>query len=237
MSDVRVFDDKNLLAKAAARQAVEILNEAIEIYGSAVWVLSGGSTPLSAYELIAKYKDDVDWPKVTLVMGDERIGRLDGPDSNWHAINRILGALPTEKLRPLSDQSAENAAKNYSLQLGDLPKIKNGLPRLDLVWLGVGDDGHTLSIFPGHDSLLPTNDLVIPIHDSPKPPTDRISLSLRALQGAINVMILVAGADKKAAVAASQINGQTPVGLATNIVETHGGTVHWLIDADAAPTD
>lgn len=237
MSDIRVFDDATLLAKAAARQSVEILNHAIDTYGGAVWVLAGGTTPLMTYKLIAtNHVNDVDWSKVTVVMGDERIGTLDGPDSNWHAINEIIGSLPTKKLRPLSDQSAENAAKNYSAQLSALPKLKNGLPRLDLVWLGVGQDGHTLSLFPKHGSILPINDLVIPVHDSPKPPRDRISLSLRTLQGVVNAMILAAGTDKKQAVTEAQSNGQTPIGLAVSIINTHGGNIHWLLDTQAAPS-
>ena len=236
MSDIRVFDDPTLLAKAAAKQTIDILNDAIEVYGSAVWVLAGGSTPLLAYGIIsANHEKDIDWSKVTIVMGDERIGTLNGPYSNWYAIHEIIGKLPTKKLRPLSDQSAENAAKNYTNQLATLPKIENGLPRFDLVWLGVGRDGHTLSIFPEHTSTTPSNDLVIPVRDSPKPPRDRISLSLRALQGAACVMILAAGKDKKNAVTAAQNNSQTPIGLAATIVETHDGAVQWLVDTDASP--
>lgn len=232
---MRAFGNMDLLAKAAARQAVRILGRAIDAYGGAVWVLSGGSTPLAAYTVIASdYVDALDWSKVTVLIGDERIGALDGEDSNWHAINKIIGILPTTKLRPFSDQTAENAASNYSLQLASLPKLENGLPRLDLVWLGVGEDGHTLSIFPGHASLQPTSDLVIPVHDAPKPPADRISLSLRALQGAATVTFLAVGADKKAAVAAACNGGQSPAGLAVTIVETHEGVVHWLVDAAAA---
>lgn len=235
MSDTRVFGDVNLLAKAAARQTVEILKAAVEEYDNAVWVLAGGSTPLPAYEIIAKdYIDALDWTKVTTIIGDERVGPLDGPDNNWHAANQIIGNLPTIKLRPLSDQTAENAASNYAMQLASLPKLENGLPRLDLVWLGIGTDGHTLSIFPGHASLQPSSDLVIPVHDSPKPPADRISLSLRALQGAAHVMFLATGADKKEAIITAQANGHSPAGLAATIVETHDGSVHWLIDAEAA---
>lgn len=236
MSDMRVFDNTTLLAKAAARQTIDILNASIEMNGNAVWVLSGGTTPLETYEIImANHRNDVDWSKITVIIGDERIGTLDGSDSNWRAIDEIIGGLPTVKLRPLSDQTAENAAKNYSIQLSSLPKIDNGLPRLDLVWLGVGQDGHTLSLFPGHASLQPTNDMVIPVRDSPKPPRDRISLSLRALQGTVNLIVIAAGADKKDAVTAAQSSGQSPIGLAVSIIETHEGTVRWFVDAAAAP--
>ena len=231
MSNTQVFDDKAELAEAAARQSIAVLRKAITEYGKATWVLAGGSTPLLAYKIIAtNYTDAIDWSKVTLIMGDERVGSLDRPDNNWHAIEKIIGELPTIKLRPKSDLSTENAAADYNQQLLDLPKADSGLPRFDLLWLGVGEDGHTLSLFPRHESLLPSADLVIPVHNSPKPPSDRISLSLRALQGVQSALILAAGADKKDAVANAQKNINLPIALAASIIETHEGKVQWLVD-------
>lgn len=231
MSTVQVFNDKTELAESAAKQSTNILRSAIDTYGAATWVLAGGSTPLLAYKIIASnYPDAVDWSKVTVIIGDERIGALDSPDNNWHTIDEIIGKLPTDKLRPLSDLTAEDAAANYNQKLSALPKADNNLPRLDLVWLGVGEDGHTLSLFPRHESLLPSADLVIPVHNSPKPPSDRISLSLRALQGTQHALILAAGADKKEAVAAAQKNINLPIALACSIIETHEGKDEWLVD-------
>lgn len=234
MSDIQVFSDKTELAEAAVKQSIAILCQAISEFGEATWVLAGGSTPLLAYKIIASnYTDAIDWSKVTVIMGDERIGPLDGPDNNWHAIDEIIGSLPTIKLQPNSDLSAEDAAADYNQKISSLPKADNNLPRLDLVWLGVGEDGHTLSLFPRHESLLPSADLVIPVHNSPKPPSDRISLSLRAIQGAQHALILAAGSDKKEAVAAAQKNINLPIALAASIIETHEGHVQWLVDKAA----
>ena len=231
MSNIQVFENKTELAEATAERSVHILRDAIDKNGEATWVLAGGSTPLLAYKIIASnYVDTIDWSKVTVIMGDERIGPLDGTDNSWYAIDKIIGKLPTNKLQPLSDQSAEDAATNYNEQLSKLPKADNNLPRFDLVWLGVGEDGHTLSLFPRHESLLPSADLVIPVHNSPKPPSDRISLSLRALQGTQHALILAAGADKKEAIAAAQKNINLPIALAASIIETHEGDVRWLVD-------
>lgn len=235
MSSSQVFDSKAALAEDVAKKSAVLLRARIDEYGKATWVLAGGSTPLLAYKIIASnYADAIDWSKVTVIMGDERIGPLDGPDNNWHAINEIIGDLPTVKLRPSSDLSAEAAAADYNQKISDLPKADNNLPRLDLVWLGVGEDGHTLSLFPRHESLLPSADLVIPVHNSPKPPSDRISLSLRAIQGIQHALILAAGADKKEAVANAQKNINLPIALAASIIETHEGHVEWLVDKEAA---
>lgn len=238
MNNVRVFENPTALADAAAEQTLHLLQSAIEKYGSATWVLAGGSTPIPAYHVIAdQHSSILDWSKVTLLMGDERIGPVDNPDSNWQAIDSILGSLPTTKIVPISDQTAEKAADEYESQLASLPKFDNGLPRLDVVWLGVGADGHTMSLFPSHASILPSNNLVIAVHDSPKPPSDRISLTLRTLQGAQNVIVLATGSDKRPVISSAVKGSHTPIGLATSIVGTHEGTVTWLVDQAAAPTD
>jgi len=179
----------------------------------------------------------LDWSKVTLVMGDERIGPLDGPDNNWHAIDHVLGKLPARKLVPHADQEAEEAARDYEEQILQLPKTKNDLPRFDVVWLGVGEDGHTLSMFPGHTGLLPSGGLVSPIHGSPKPPRDRISLSLRALIGTRQAMILATGKEKHQAVREAIDGGNSPIALAADVIRTHEGTATWYVDHDAISTD
>lgn len=239
MKDVKVFDDTAKLAKSAAELTVKILRKAIDESNSATWVLAGGSTPLAAYEVIAStHSDSLDWSKVTIIIGDERIGPLDGPDNNWHAIEKIIGILPTKKLRPISDKSPEDVVMDYEEKMNGLPKSDNGLPRFDLAWLGVGADGHTLSMFPNHSSLLPKGGgLVSAVYDSPKPPAERISLTLRAMQGTKNAIVLATGKDKKAAIEHAVNGGQSPIALVANIIETHEGHITFMIDRDAAPSD
>ena len=236
MSNVQTFDDAISLAEAAAKQTVTTLKTAIKKNGSATWVLAGGSTPQATYKVIyEKYFDAIDWSLVTVIMGDERIGPLDSPDNNWLVIDEIIGGLSTVKLRPQSDKTADEAAVDYEKKLSHLPTGNNGLPRLDLVMLGVGADGHTLSLFPNHASMLPSGGLVVAVHDSPKPPTDRISLTLRALLAAENVLILASGADKQAAISEAINGGHSPIALAVSIVATHDGLVSWFTDREATP--
>lgn len=235
MSTVKTFDDKEQLAHASAEAAVDILRTSIDTNGNATWVLAGGSTPLAAYQILAtNHSDSIDWTKVTVMLGDERMGPMDGPFNNWHAIDTILAPLPVRRLRPRSDMSAEESARDYETYFSLIPKSDNGLPRLDLIWLGVGDDGHTLSLFPGHNSMFPSSNLIIPVHDSPKPPRDRISFSLRSLQGAKNTMVLASGHEKHAAVHGALSGNNSPIAIAVSIIETHEGSVTWYIDATAA---
>lgn len=234
MSSVQTFDTVESLAHKAAEQAVDILQKCIDQTGHASWVLAGGTTPLAAYAVVASsFASAIDWTKVTLLIGDERIGDLESDNNNWHAIMKALGNVPAQKYRPQSQLNAEDAAADYANQFATLPKAANGLPQIDLIWLGVGDDGHTLSLFPSHPGLFPSSSLVVPIHDSPKPPSDRISLSLRALQGVQNAMILASGAEKRNAVQAAQHGGNSPIALAVSIIETHEGNVSWLCDKSA----
>lgn len=238
MSNVQVFDNTEKLAEAVAQKTVDILKATVNKYSSAVWVLAGGSTPLPAYKVVAeKYARSLDWSRVTLVMGDERMSPPDGPDNSWRAIHKILDKLPTNNLIPNANQSAENAAAEYEVQISTLRKGDSGLPRFDVVWLGVGDDGHTLSLFPRHSSIMPSNNLVVAVHDSPKPPSDRISLTLRAMQGATNVMVIVTGTDKQAVVSEAVHGGHSPIALVASIVNTHDGHLTWFVDKSAAPTD
>ena len=116
MYNVRRFDNVDDITQAAAEQTIDILKGAISNFGSATWVVAGGSSPLPAYKLIAHhFADSLDWSKVTAIMGDERIGPTDGPDNNWHAIERIIHDLPLKKIIPQSDLSAEHAAEHYEM--------------------------------------------------------------------------------------------------------------------------
>lgn len=238
MNNVQIFDDATLLAEAAAKQTVAILKDVIRDRGSATWVLAGGTTPLLGYKILAaNYLDAIDWSKVTVLLGDERIGPMDGLDNNGSVVNQSLGDLSVVKLFPKVDQDSSTAAATYEQQLASLPRGDSGLPRLDLIWLGVGEDGHTMSLFPRHDSILPSGGLVAAVVSAPKPPANRISLTLRALQGCTNAMILATGSGKQKAVSEAIHGGHTPIAIAASIIKTHEGTVTWFIDREAAPTD
>ena len=108
-------------------------------------------------------------------------------------------------------------------------------PRLEVAWLGVGPDGHCLSLFPGRPELAVRDRLVVPVHDAPKPPPDRVSLTLSALAGVERLVVLASGAGKAEAVARARAGDQElPITRAVATVEDAGGTVTWLLDRAAA---
>ncbi|HSX02329.1 MAG TPA: 6-phosphogluconolactonase [Candidatus Saccharimonadia bacterium] len=228
------------VVETAARLTLSILNEAISSKGEAIWVLAGGTAPMATCALLAaKYADHLDWSKVTLLIGDERCVPADHADSSWHQIDKVfIGQLPFQPsrlLRPSAELGPEAAASAYQATLQRLPLNQAGIPRFDLVWLGLGEDGHTLSLFPGHPSFRATDELVIPVHNSPKPPPERISFTLRALQATAHCLILTTGSSKAPILQRIMAGDQTPpIAQAAAIIERHGGQVQWIVDEAAA---
>ena len=242
MTKLQIETDLDAVAKVAAKFSAGVLTEAISANGQASWLLSGGSAPMGTYRLLARdYLIQVDWDNVIVAIGDERCVPLDHPDASWPQIEKALldvVSLPeANRLRPHSELSAEKAALNYEQMLSGISQdsVKNGAPYFDLVWLGMGEDGHTLSLFPGHPGLTNTEPFVIPVHNSPKPPPDRISLTLKALSNCSHCLVMATGIGK-ADILAKILGGDSslPISQAVDAIESSGGQVTWLLDRDAA---
>ena len=195
---------------------------------------------MSAYAIIvAEYTDALDWSKVVAVIGDERAVGVDSPDSNWGQVTPLLFGTPSTSvvrgLRPVTEQGAEIAASRYNEEIGKLMGAGDAAPRFDLVWLGVGEDGHTLSLFPGHPEFNENDeDLVVPIHNSPKPPSDRITLTTKSLTNTRNAVIFATGAGKRDALALALSEQTLPIARVSSVLESHGAQVRWLFDEAAA---
>jgi 6-phosphogluconolactonase len=239
MADVHKHADRQAIAVEAAELTAGALNQAIDSRGQANWLLSGGTAPMEAYRVLARdYADKIDWSKVLVAIGDERCVPLDHPDANWPLISQALlevVALPaTHQLRPQSDMTPEKAAADYAQALNAVAS-SDGIPHFDLVWLGMGEDGHTLSLFPGHPALADSDQLVVPVHNSPKPPPDRISLTLKALGNTTHCLIMASGSGK-AEIISRVFSGDMslPINQAVSAIEAAGGQVTWLLDEDAA---
>jgi len=239
-----VVDGPAELAEAAARAAVADLEAAVEAHGTATWVLTGGGTPAAAYRRLAAHdlRTGIEWDRVRVAMGDERCVPVDHPDSNWgQAAAALLDHIPVpghHLLRPPGELGAEAAADAYQAALAALPAPAGRAPgqvRLEVAWLGVGEDGHCLSLFPGAPELEVADRLVVAVHDAPKPPPDRISLTLAALGGVERLLVLAAGPGKAEPIARARAgDDRLPVTRAVEAVRAAGGSVTWLLDRAAA---
>jgi 6-phosphogluconolactonase len=181
------------VALAAFRRIADAAAEAIATRGRFTIVLAGGTTPGRVYRMLAD--NDQDWQHWHVFLGDERCLPEGHADRNSSMIQHNLldaAAIPAQQVHMIPAQlGAEPAAEQYA------GIIANYLP-FDLVLLGMGEDGHTASLFPGHHH--PPDALVVPVHDAPKPPPERVSLSGRALGASRHLIILATGEAKQDAV-------------------------------------
>src|SRR4051794_12999615 len=175
--------------EAAARRAADVLATAIDaartVRGAAHVALAGGSTPRRAYQLVGPRLGD--WTDVHLWFGDERVVPDDSPDSTLRLLRESLDAPGATIHRVPTELGAEGAAAAYADELGDTT--------LDVVLLGLGEDGHTASLFPDR-AQLHAQGVVVPVHDSPKPPPDRVTLTLGKINEARRLLLLVSGEGK-----------------------------------------
>ncbi|MER3484038.1 MAG: 6-phosphogluconolactonase [Meiothermus sp.] len=179
---VRIFPT----AQAASEALAALLTERLSAGGRAV--LSGGNTPLQAYALWGK--SDILWNRVQLIASDERCLPPDDAERNDNAIPAAIGPRRYTYHRFPAELGPERASEAMESVVADLVPF-------DLVVLGLGEDGHTASLFPGRE--LEQDTLVIPVHDSPKAPPERISLTAKALSQTQLIVYLVTGEGKREA--------------------------------------
>ncbi len=202
--DLVVLPDPAALADEGARRFGALAQAATQAGGRFTVALSGGSTPRALYERLARppLSAAVDWGNVHIFWGDERFVPPDDPESCFRMAREALldhVPIPAANIYPVPTVGGapEVAASAYAETVVALFGAET--PRFDLILLGMGPDGHTASLFPGHPEVVaPSGALVVAVHDAPKPPPTRISFTYRLLNGAANVVFLVAGADKAA---------------------------------------
>jgi len=220
----RVFDDGESLGRAAAELTVVAASEAIAKRGVFHLVLAGGNTPRMCYE---KLRDmDMDWSHVHVWFGDERCVPAGHADRNDRMTDEtLLGHVrvpQTQIHRMAGDLGAKEGAKAYAESLTKVFGEKK--PVFDMIHLGMGEDGHTASLFPGHATLDDAR-AVLPVFDSPKPPPERITLGLSVLNLARQKLILAAGAGKSGALRRIRNGEKLPVAMIDGAC--------WLVDREA----
>ncbi len=237
MSDksIRVVPDAKALAQSAAERTVVIASQAITERGRFSIALSGGSTPKALFELLASdaYVRTIDWPHWEIYFGDERCVPPTHPDSNFRmASEALLDHVPLkpENIHRMKGEMEPNQA---AVEYGKMLKEKFGPGGLDLILLGMGDDGHTASLFPGTSALDETDHRCI-ANFVPKLNVWRITMSAPFINRARNVMILVGGKSKTQRVAEVLEGPRDPKRLPIQLIEPSSGHLLWLLDADAA---
>lgn len=184
---------------------------------------------------------DVDWSSWSVFWVDERHVPWNSPDSNYGTAQRLfLDHVPIrrDRIYPIPESpNVEQAALAYEQCLRNvLPMDGADVPRLDVVLLGVGEDGHIASLFPGHAALLEDRRLVAAVRHAPKPPPDRVTMTLPILRAARYIRLVVTGF-RKADMIARVLGEPHPVsGLPVQMLDPTEGDLVWMMDRDAAYT-
>ena len=201
--------------------------------------ISGGSTPRAMYRLLAEppRRSGMPWERVHVFWVDERCVPGDDPASNYGAAKRdFLDSAPIAGRRihamPGSDPPEEGALRYERELVGFFGLGVHEFPVFDLVILGVGADGHTASLFPGHPAVDETERLVVAVRGG-DPDIDRITLTLPVLNHAREILVLASGRDK-AEVVRALTGKERPRRLPASRIDPPGGTLTWLLDRDSA---
>jgi 6-phosphogluconolactonase len=235
--EVRVLADAKQVSRAAAEEFVRLARRSIESKGEFDMALAGGSTPRTTYEILAKNAAKLPWDKVHIFFGDERCVPPEHSDSNYGMARDALLShvnIPANNVHRMKGEvDAPAAAEQYEGDLRRHFRLGNSdLPRFDLVMLGMGDDGHTASLFPGSAGLTETSRMVA-ANWIEKFKQHRLTLTFPVLNNAAEVMFLIAGAAKAKVI--GEILGKNPPGELYPVQKIQpAGTTLWLLDRAAA---
>lgn len=239
---VQVLKDKDAVGRAAAEIFVSLASQPQGVRRPFRVALAGGKTPKALYERLAsmEYRSRVAWDHVSFFFGDERAVPPDHPDSNYRVANDAL-------FRPL-DISGKNVYRMRA-EMPDLEAAALGyertlqsvfdderVPHFDLIFLGMGTDGHTASLFPGSPALAECRRLVVPVMDAPKPPPRRLTLTIPVLNAARLVLFMATGADKAQALREVLTGTASPDRYPARYVRPGPERLAWLVDEAAGGT-
>ncbi len=231
---LRIYEDVQQLSEAAAHAFIEEARKAIRESGRFTVALAGGSTPKRTYEtLAAGYggTEDLDWGRVHFFFGDERNVPPDDDDSNYRmAHEALLSYVPAGSVHRMRGELEPSEAA--ALYEQELEEFFGGAPRFDLILLGIGEDGHTASLFPRTPALEVSDRFVI---ENPVEKLDsiRITLTVPAINAARKVVFLVAGESKAQALREILKRDAEPQEYPAKLIQPAGELV-WMVEAAAA---
>jgi 6-phosphogluconolactonase len=234
---IKVYPDLESLSQAAAALFADRAQSAVAARGRFSVALSGGSTPRRTYELLsqAPYRDRVAWDRVHVFWGDERCVPLTDPKSNAHMTRETLlrhVPIPAAQVHPIDCRAAPaEAARQYESLLRDF--FTGRRPDFDLVLLGLGENGHTASLFPGAPVLDEQERWAAAVY-VPEQDLYRVTLTAPVINAAALVAFLVSGASKAQVLREVLQGPRDPQRLPAQLIHPAGGELRWLLDQAAA---
>ena len=234
--EIRILENKSAVARAFANHFANIVRDKLSFNVA----LSGGSTPKVVFDLLAdEYHDLIDWSKIHFYWGDERCVPPADAQSNYKMTNEHLFSkidIYEDNIhRILGENEPREEAKRYSDVLGTHLKLEDGIPRFDLVILGMGDDGHTASIFP-HEIELWSDAKSCVVATHPESGQKRVSITGNIINAAEEVIFLVTGENKAEKIKEIHTKADGYKQYPAALVNPESGKLTWFLDQAAAST-
>jgi 6-phosphogluconolactonase len=238
--EYRVYDGPDALAHAAAEHFLELIQQAVTARGKARIAVSGGSTPKRTFALLAsaQFSKTVPWDKLELFFVDERTVPPDDVDSNYRMTREALlekvPLKPEQVFRIEGELKPEEAAARYETAIRTQFRLEGAeVPRFDAVQLGMGDDGHTASIFPHTDAIHELGRIAVANH-VPQKDTWRVTLTWPVIVEGGEVFFLIGGKDKADPLHRVLQGPYDPETLPSQLIQPKNGKLLFLLDKDAA---
>src|SRR5215216_4215060 len=237
-AEINIFPDLQKLSRHAAQLFVKESARAVHEHGRFLVALNGGSTPVVLFQYLAEeYRDQVDWDKTHIFWGDERLIPANDPGSSYgQARDLLLRHIPitdTNVHRVNTELGSVEASRDYSLILKRFASAPRDWPRFDLVYLGMGEDGHTASLFPG-SPIEVTEPVLTVTAEYQDRPAQRVTLTPLVFNNA-HMVIFMATGEKKAATLAEVLSDRyNPELYPAQRIDPKDGKLIWLIDEEAA---
>ena len=239
--EIYLFDDITVLARQLAEDFRKALEDKASSGESLIVALSGGHTPKAFFEVLAAppYGDSLPWDKVVFFWGDERCVPPDDDESNYKMTNLSLLSrikIPAANVhRVLGENPPDEEAVRYANEIKDnVPGGKNGFPSFDWIFLGMGEDGHTASLFPGAPTLQEKEKICV-VATHPQTGQKRVSVTFPVLDSGKRVSFLVAGGGKEPVLKAILENAGEKLPYPASMVNLTDGVLEWYVDRLAAP--
>jgi 6-phosphogluconolactonase len=233
---VTTFKDISELSQYAARSFIGIANKAIAERGRFLVALSGGGTPMRLYELLGdQFQHDVDWSRAHFFWGDERCVPVDDAGNSYGQTKKVLfDKIGTTNIhRVNSDLAPDSAATDYADALKVFSEPPLEWPRFDLVLLGMGDDGHTASLFPNSPVDVTTPTLAVTANYQDRP-ANRVTLTQLVINDAREIWFMVAGKNKAETLLNVLDGAYKPKLYPAQRIKPTDGNLVWMIDEEAA---
>jgi len=238
VKEINVYTNSDHLAKEVACEVASWINNSVKIEGICTIALSGGNTPIKLFHILSKdYSESIPWDSVHIFWADERCVSPTNTESNYgNALIHLLKDIniPEKNIHRIKGElPPEREADRYSFEISNNTNSRNQMPVFDLILLGIGEDGHTASIFPNQMDML-NSYKICNVSFHPQTKQSRITISGRIINNARKIIFMASGCNKSDVIATILKNKKGVERLPAYYISPPNGNIQWHLDKEAA---